>query len=103
VGSEVGLLSLYRSIQFLPDAHPIRSRFLAGVGDISFIRFRRSQCQDALGKAVSIFQEAMLSAPWNDTQIYTAVKYGVVVQHRFKEKGAVDDIQKSVSVTEEAV
>jgi hypothetical protein len=80
---------LYRSIQLLSDAHPMRSRFLASVGDIYFIRFRRSQCP---------------SASWNDTQMHTyAVKYGTVLQHRFKEKGAVGDIQNSVSMSEEAV
>jgi hypothetical protein len=72
--------NLHRSIQFLPNAHPMRSLFLAGVGEIYVIRFRHSQCQDALNKAVDIFQEAMLMRRGTILK-YTPTRYNMALPY----------------------
>src|SRR6266436_4396796 len=97
------LNNLYRSAQLLPNAHPMRSSFLVGVGDI-YMEFRQYQSEDALDKAVHIYEDAMLNAPRNDTRTHIyAGKYGVALRHRFEQKGIVDDINKSISALEDAV
>jgi hypothetical protein len=40
------LNDLYRSAQLLPNAHPMKSIFLVGVGDI-YMEFRQHQSEDA--------------------------------------------------------
>src|ERR1700729_1662334 len=95
---------IYQSIQSLPNTHPKRSIFLVGVGNIFAIQSQRSQNQDALHKAVNIYEEAMRNASWNDSQthIYTA-KYGTALLDRFERMGIVDDIHKSILMFENAV
>src|SRR6266436_3063394 len=81
----------------------LRSLFLVCVGDI-YMEFRQHQSEDVLDKAVHIYEDAMLNAPWNDTRTHIyAGKYGVALRHRFEQKGIVDDINKSISALEDAV
>jgi hypothetical protein len=95
------LNDLHRSTQSLPNTHPMRSLFLACVGDF-YMEFRQYQSEDALDKAVYIYEDAM--PPRNDTltPVY-AGKYGIALLHRFEQKGIVDDINKSISALEDAV
>jgi len=70
------LNDLCQSTQSLPNVHPMRLIFLVGVGDI-YMEFCQHQSEDALDKTVHIYEDAMLNAPWNDTQTHIyAGKYG---------------------------
>ncbi|KIM72111.1 hypothetical protein PILCRDRAFT_16429 [Piloderma croceum F 1598] len=96
--------NIYQSIQFLPNTHPKRSIFLVGVGNIFAIQSQRSQNQDALHKAVNIYEEAMRNASWNNSQTHIyAAKYGTALLDRFERMGIVDDINKSILMFEDAV
>jgi hypothetical protein len=106
-GHELDLNALeriYQSIQYLPNTHLKRSKFLASMGDIFAIQSQRSRNQDALHKAVNIYDEAMRNASGNDsrTHIYAA-KYGTALMDRFHMMGIVDDINKSILMSEDAV
>ena len=91
------------STQLLPNAHPMKSIFLVGVGDI-YMESPQYQSKGTLDKVVNIYKDSMLNARRNDTRkrIY-ARKYGVALLHRFERQGIVDDINKSVSVLGDAM
>ena len=79
------LNDLCQSIQLLPNTHPKRLIFLVSVGDI-YMESHQYQSEDALNKAVYIYEDTMLNVPWEDTQTYMYARYGVALQLRLSKR-----------------